>query len=273
MRDFAQNIGTRLKRMRGRLPRLNRRQASPENSRRLGRHFLTIGKFALLAGILIAVGLFSAVVGMKIAVRRTEVSAPDVIGESYQEAKASIERAHLTAAILARRYDPEAPLDAIVSQSPAAGGRLKQGHKVRLVVSLGPRKQPVPQLVGNDLRFARARLMQTDYVLGSVSEMVLDSAEDGTVIRQYPPAGTEERGGVKIDLLVARKVPPRYVMPDIVGESLSRVFRLLEGNGIRIGQIQYRDDRRSRRGTVLRQYPEPGYMLKATDQVNVEVAG
>ncbi len=237
------------------------------------RRFLSVSRAILLIGILLSVGIVSAVVGMKIAVQQTEVETPEILGRSFEEANELLSATELNMTVLARRYDADSEEGQIISQSPAAGGRIKTGHKVRVVVSLGPRLNPVPSLVGGTLRIARARLLQTEYELGTISEVLVEDGPEEEVLHQYPAAGSQESGGTRVDLLVARRAPLRFIMPEIVGEKLSRVYVFFERQGFRMGGIQYRQVSGRSRGTVLRQYPEPGSLLREDDEINVEVAG
>lgn len=248
----------------------------------IGQRFLTVGKFALLIGILIAVGLLSALVGMRIAVQGNEITVPEILGKSQQEAEELLKAAHLGMQVLATRYDSEVAEQAIVSQSPAPGGRIKEGRNVRVVVSLGVRQHPVPDLVGNSLRVARAKLLQSEYHLGSVSEILLpglgqddqESAHnDPVVLQQNPSAGIQQSGDAQVDLLVARRAPSGYLMPDLVGSRLSQVYSLFDRQGFRLGSIRYRQGSGKPLGTVLRQFPEAGSKLEERDEIDVEVAG
>lgn len=248
----------------------------------IGQRFLTVAKFALLIGILVAVGLLSAWVGMRIAVQGNEITVPEILGKSQQEAEELLKASHLGMQVLATRYDAEAAEQAIVSQSPAAGGRIKEGRDVRVVVSLGARQHPVPDLVGDTLRVARAKLLQSEYRLGSVSEILLsglgqsdqESAQnDAVVLQQNPSAGIQQSGDAQVDLLVARRAPSGYLMPDLVGSRLSQVYSLFDRQGFRLGSIRYREGSGKPLGTVLRQFPEAGSKLEEKDEIDVEVAG
>lgn len=248
----------------------------------IGQRFLTVAKFALLIGILVAVGLFSALVGMRIAVQGNEVSVPEILGKSQQEAEELLKGSQLGLQVLATRYDSEVAEQAIISQSPAPGGRIKEGRNVRVVVSLGARQHPVPDLVGGTLRVARAKLLQSEYRLGAVSEILLpglgqddqDPAQiDAVVLQQNPSAGIQESGDAQVDLLVARRTPSGYLMPDLVGSKLGQVYALFDRQGFRLGTIRYRQGSGKPLGTVLRQFPEAGSKIEEKDEVHVEVAG
>ena len=250
--------------------------------KQLGQQFLTVAKFVLLIGILVAVGLFSALVGMRIAVQGTEIAVPEILGKSQQEAESLLKASNLGMEVLATRYDSEVPEQAVVSQSPAAGGRIKAGRNVRVVVSLGARQHPVPDLVGGTLRVARAKLLQSEYHLGSVSEILLpqpaaesgpkDGFSDALVLQQYPSTGIQGSGGVRVDLLVARRASAGFLMPNVVGSKFNQVYALFKGRGFQMGTIRYRKGTGKPKWTVLRQFPETGSKLKEKDEIHLEVA-
>lgn len=247
-------------------------QAAARSRRELGRKFLSIGRLALLAGILVAVALASAIIGMQVAIRGDDLATPDLVGLPLQEAEQELQGQRLQLAVISRHYDDSVPEGSVISQSPSPQTRVKPGQKVRVIISRGVRKEPVPDLLGDTLRSAGARLVETDYRLGAVSEVRLEGVEDGLVLKQYPEPGSEKSGGTQIDLLVARNTPAAFLMPDILGQRLNNVLLLFERRGIAVGEIRYRPQRGTRRGTILRQYPEPGARLAATDRINVEVA-
>lgn len=75
-----------------------------------------------------------------------------------------------------------------------------------------------------------------------------------------------------IDVLVSDGTVSRYVMPDITNQSLNTVLLFFEKNGFKLGEIQYRDSATVSRGAVVKQFPEPGYMLTDGDTINLEIA-
>lgn len=113
---------------------------------------------------------------------------------------------------------------------------------------------------------------QNGYELGYVSEVVLPEASDGRIISQYPAARSNENVGVKIDVLVSRSESVNYIMPDLLGGNLNRVLQLLKNHGFEVNRVQYRRAPNASRGTVLRQFPEPGYQLQRDQEINLEVA-
>lgn len=234
--------------------------------------FFSIGKLLLLGAILMSVFVFSVIFGMRLAVKGTLVEVPSLVGMSRSDAESVMSRVGLTLVVSGERYDSQVPRGAIISQVPGAGVDLKSNGDVRVILSLGRRINPVPDLRETTVRAARMMAEQNGYELGYVSEVVLPDGDDGRIISQYPAAHSSENIGAKIDVLVSRSEPVAYVMPDLVGQNLNRVLQLFKRYGFEVGRIQYSSVPNAVRGVVLRQFPEPGYQLQRGQEINLEVA-
>ncbi|MFQ5738807.1 MAG: PASTA domain-containing protein [Acidobacteriota bacterium] len=238
----------------------------------LQRKFVDAGKIVLLAGILVTVALLSGIVGMRFAVRRTEVEVPPIIGLSLPEAEKSLLKSDLKLQISGKRYDEAVPEGAIISQHPVAGGRLKAKRDVQVMVSLGKRTNPVPNLIGSTLRVAQLTAAQYGYEIRYVSEMASEDIEEGRVFQQLPPPESSDVLSPEIDLLISRGSRDRYIMPDLTGQSLNQVQPFLEKAGLDLDRISYRFYGNVKKGTVVRQFPQSGYLLEANGSINLEVA-
>jgi serine/threonine-protein kinase len=243
-----------------------------KGSRFLQDRFLTIGKLALLAGVLAVVFLFSVILGMRFSVRGKVFETPSIVGMSIVDAEGLFEKRELNLAVVGRRYDPDVPKDAIISQLPAVGVGIKTNRDVQVVVSMGKRPNPVPDLRGRSARAARLLAKQNGYELGKVSEMLAGSEENERIIAQYPQPHSEENVSDRIDVLVQKKSVATYIMPDIIGDNLNRVMVFFEDNGFEIARVQYKPHQGIGKGTVVRQFPEPGYLLKEDESIHLEVA-
>lgn len=242
------------------------------SSRLLQGRFLTLGKLALLAGVLIVVFLFSVIVGMQFSVRGKVFGTPAIVGMNLGDAQDLFEQKELNLAIVGRRYDPDIPKDAIISQLPVAGVGIKANRDVQVVVSMGRRPNPVPDLRGRSTRAARLLAEQNGYDLGRVSEVLSGSEEGEKIIDQYPEPYSEENVSDRIDVLVQKKSVAAYIMPDVIGDNLNRVMIFFEDNGFDIARVQYKQHQGISKGTVVRQFPEPGYLLREDESINLEVA-
>jgi len=241
-------------------------------SRFLQDRFLTIGKLAVLAGVLLVVFLFSVIVGMRFSVQGRVFETPSIVGMSLADAEGLFEKKELALAVVGRRYDPDILKDAIISQLPAAGVGIKANRDVQVVVSMGRRPNPVPDLTGRSARAARLLARQNGYELGKVSEMLSGSEENERIIAQYPQPHSEENVSDRIDVLVQKKSVAAYIMPDVIGDNLNHVMVFFEDNGFEIARVQYKEHQGISKGTVVRQFPEPGYLLREDESIHLEVA-
>ncbi len=233
--------------------------------------FIFLGKVFILAGALISLFLFSGLLGMRFAVRGHVMETPSVMGMSLESAEGVFSRSELELVIGGRRYDRDVPSGSILSQVPAAGMGIKSNGKVMVIVSLGKKTNPVPDLAGASLRAARVLAEQSSYNLGRVSEISLGGREDH-VLSQFPVPEADESVSDSIDVLVTRSKSRDYIMPDLVGMNLSATLRLLRDNGFDVDQISYRRFEGVANGSIVRQFPQPGYRLGPDLAIDLEVA-
>ncbi len=232
--------------------------------------FLSWGKLVLLGGILLSIFLISLTVGMRIAVRGQEVETPAVVGLTLEEARKRVEGLGLGLAVTGKRYDPVVPENGVAAQVPGAGVGIKAGRDVRVVLSLGPRTNPVPDLRGSTLRAARLLAEQQGYTIGMVSEMEAEG-DEGRVLAQWPPPLSDAHLDDRLAVLVSVPRKPTFVMPELVGLNLNRAMILLENQGFQT-RVYYREQPGTLRGTVVRQFPEAGYPVRLGGTVNLEIA-
>ncbi len=230
-----------------------------------------LGKVFILAGVLAALFLFSGLLGMRFSIRGHVMETPSVIGMSLEDAEQIFSKTELELVVGGRRFDKSIPSGHIVSQVPGSGMGIKSNGRVMVIASLGKKSNPVPDLEGTSIRASRVLAEQNRYTLGKVSEISLGSKEDH-VISQFPVPESDESVSNNIDVLVTRKKPQEYIMPDLVGMDLSRTLRLLRDYGFDVDQIRYRRYAAVPRGSVVRQFPQPGYRLGPDLAIDLEVA-
>ena len=233
---------------------------------------LMVGKLTVLVGVLIAVGLSSAYMGMRLAVRGTEVEVPSIIGKPVGDATEILGWVQLKREVIGERFDPEIPKGVVISQHPQSGRSIKAQRKVQVILSLGTKTNPVPDLRGAPLRVARLMASQAGFELGNISEISMTDIPKGQIVQQFPPPDSKDLLSPKIDVLVSGGFLSRYVMPDVTGRSLNAVLLYFEKNDFKLGKIQYGDYPDAARGAVVRQFPEPGYTLTEQDTINLEIA-
>lgn len=134
-----------------------------------------------------------------------ERPVPDVAGLSRRQAEIVLERAGFRTD--AAFIDADAPVGQVVGSDPSPGTAVELPGAVRLLVSAGPPRVEVPDLVSRSVPESEAMLQRLGLRLGSVERDWASEAAPGTVLRQAPGAGTVVDRGTEIRVTVA-SVPP-----------------------------------------------------------------
>ncbi|MBX6351023.1 MAG: Stk1 family PASTA domain-containing Ser/Thr kinase [Clostridia bacterium] len=128
---------------------------------------------------------------------------PDVVGETAQDAEAALRNARLAYEEI-HEYDDTAPAGTVIRTNPPAGDSIRVGDTVEVVVSDGPKPEPVamPDLEGQPLSQAQALLDQLGLVVKDTKTQPT-SWPANVVAGQDPPPGTQVSAGDEVTLVVS----------------------------------------------------------------------
>ena len=127
------------------------------------------------------------------------VTVRDYVGQSFDTAKADLRTVSLYGVKCELRYHPSIPSGSIIQQSPEGGEKILKGSGVYFVVSLGPQKQLVPNVLYKEQAEAEQLLAKSGF--GSAPKAVTSSyVAPGHVAAQTPLGGSEAAPGTKISL-------------------------------------------------------------------------
>jgi eukaryotic-like serine/threonine-protein kinase len=240
-------------------------------ARRLLRWLLVLAYLGLLVVVL---GMTSYASFSRF-VRRGAVPAPDVVGMPLAEAESLLADAALRVrrAEEKDRFDEEIEAGHVVQQNPGAGGFVKQGGKVEIVLSRGRQEVTVPEVTSQSAQSAQAELIAAGLTVGERIRVRWAGGAPGTVVRQQPLPGTGATHGSPVDLLVSIDDPAEtYVMPDLVYRRADAVRAALERHGFRFGSVKYESYEGVEEGVILRHTPLPGHPLRPSDSITLVVA-
>jgi serine/threonine-protein kinase len=127
---------------------------------------------------------------------------PDVVGLGHSQAEIVLARAGYESEL--DWVDADADVGQVVDTRPAPGTPLQLPGNVRLFVSAGPRRAPVPNLVTRSLSEARATLERLGLRLGDVRQDSASLAAPGTVLAQSPAAGIVVDRATRVRVTVAK---------------------------------------------------------------------
>jgi serine/threonine-protein kinase len=134
------------------------------------------------------------------------VTVPDWVGDPIVAVREEAQRLGVE---LDERPETSDDVDAgdVIRTDPSAGGTVERGGTVIVAVSEGAEQVRVPPMLGQTREEARATLEAANLRLGNVSEEP-SGAQEGTVIRTNPTAGTDVDSGRAIDIVLSSGPTP-----------------------------------------------------------------
>jgi beta-lactam-binding protein with PASTA domain len=213
----------------------------------------------LLFTVLVTVALVSAVTTIRFTIHGHQETMPKFVGMTLEAAQRGAGNLGLTMKVEDKVYSTLQPANQIVSQEPPAGTRIKAGQHVHVLVSLGPPRVAVPNLVGSSLRAAQITAVQRGLSVANVAALPWAGTEADQVVAQDPPPSAATVHSPAISLLVSlSEEPPAYLCPDLTGQPLAAVRRQVEAAGMKVGQVTSFPAQNAPTGTILSQAPAPG---------------
>lgn len=207
---------------------------------------------------------------------------PVVKGLMEEEAVRLIEDADLEPAV-ERNYRKVDLAGTVYEQLPSPNAKVREGRKVKLLVSLGPARAIMPDLRGLSLTEAKNRLraVGSEYGEGRVrGGLTLDMISRTShlsqpldhVISHFPPAGQEVIIGDKVQLLVSTGPPKAsVVVPNVAGMTQVEAESKLSEVGLVVQRVS-KELSSGEPDRVLRITPSAGTPLTAGDWVSLAIS-
>ena len=142
-------------------------------------------------------------VNLSVSKGKEQVSVPDIKGMTESEAKQRLIDSGFKSAAGTAQNSATVPEGSVISQSPEAGSNVDKGATITYVLSKGPEKGTVPNVVGMDEGAATSSIeaagffTQTNYEHSSTVAI-------GSVISQSPDPGTELDKGNAVNIVVSQ---------------------------------------------------------------------
>lgn len=227
----------------------------------------------VLALFLVGVVLFNSVLMPMLVHQRGAVIVPDLRNTSDVEATKLLKKRSLEIRVSREEYDPDVPEGFVISQKPRANDRIKEGRTVEVVLSLGARKQRVPDLRGMSLRQTRGVLERVSLGVGRVSRVLAIGEDREQVLASSPVAGDEVFEGSLVDVVLSVRSHKReYAMPDLAGQDLLFIRDKLRDMGFRISGVRYEKRDGVFPNTIVGQTPPVGAMIREGDSIELVAA-
>jgi eukaryotic-like serine/threonine-protein kinase len=195
--------------------------------------------------------------------------APQLVNMTRVQAEDSARRHGLQLIYVDGAYSETVPRDVVLSQKPAASGRIVEGGTITLSLSLGPERYPVPELAGVELAAASSQLDGTKLKLKRGDDAYSDTVPEGVIISVSPNAGTPLRPGSTITVVVSRGRAPISV-PNVVGQKINDARNALAQLGL--APLEEYKDSDQPADTVIGQDPKPGSGAQKNDEIKLDVS-
>ncbi len=132
------------------------------------------------------------------------VTVPSVVGKGESTAESTLKKAGFKVSTT-RQYDEKIAKGIVISQNPNKGFEGTEGSEVSIVVSRGPERSTVPDVMGKTEE--QARKLVDDAKL--VAVVTYFNTEGTTkVVEQKPAAGSEVVPGSNVEILIDAAVAP-----------------------------------------------------------------
>lgn len=180
---------------------------------------------------------------------------PDLSGKTEKEAEQILKDHHLTMGDISRKYSDKYPENQIIKSEPNSGERVEEGEAINIILSKGPQKVKMPNLVGLPKDEAVKKLKNLGLKDIDVEQAYSHSVDKGLISEQSVEANSEvalNDHHIKIyESLGVRQV---YVS-DFENKSYSSAKKELESKGFKVQATQENDDK-VKKGNIISQSPK-----------------
>ncbi len=225
----------------------------------IGRHFVGMMKWILLALVLVSAAVLSAIGTIRLSLRNLEDTIPALVGLSVEEGQELLRPYRIEVKVEDQLYSEQWEAGRIISQAPSAGSKVKMGQSAYVLVSLGKQTVPIPNLVGKTLRAGQITLFQRNLTLGEVARVYSSGSQANQVLAQEPASTHLGAHRPNVSLLVSLgENPTSFLATDFIGRSLQQAEADLENSGLPKASVTLEFTQATSEGRVLAQIPLPG---------------
>lgn len=211
---------------------------------------------AIIGGLLLALLVGGGILFVNSLFTVKEVEVPDIRNISENEAREQLVPLGLILEVTERVFNKDIPEGSIISQIPKANEKNKITNPVKVVVSKGPRKVVVPNLIGESYDKVKLILEREGLEEGNFDQEYSEYP-NGFVIWQSINAGISMDEGTIIDYKISIG-PEKFAMPTYVGADIEEVKTDLIVKDLILGNVTPGSSSEYPENTVLEQSITPG---------------
>ena len=160
----------------------------------------------------------------------SEARVPKVLGETEADAKRALEAAGLKVGTVTESSSETVESGKVISQSLTENSSVKKGTTINLVISSGPSRTRVTDVIGHEMSRATEEL-QADGFQVAVKEVNTDEVRAGLVISSSPEKGTYADPGSTVTITVSKGGGEISIPSVSVGMTYEEAVEALEDAG------------------------------------------
>ncbi|MBE0433213.1 PASTA domain-containing protein [candidate division WOR-3 bacterium] len=196
---------------------------------------------------------------------------PDLVGSNQEQARLIAESRDLFLVVGGEEENEEVVPGMVSRQTPMPGSVVRSKAPVTVFMSKGSSHVTMPDLRNQSLSEATVRLTELGLNIGEVTSEESGAIEKDRIISTNPAAGARLGRGEKIAVLLSLG-PKNVEVPRVTGRALSAAKRLIEENGLAVGNIRYEVSTEINVGIVMRQTPAAGQQAAKGSVIDLVVA-
>lgn len=196
---------------------------------------------------------------------RPMLEVPDLVGLTLQQAREELTRISLKAAVQKNIYSDKYEKGRVISHEPAAQEMVSPGRKVLLVVSRGPEKTEVPDIIGLTRDEALTVVQSKGLSIQIEDRKHSNKYLENCIISQAPPPGKMvDRGGVV--RVVISMGTESIKAPSLIGKTVHEARDFIEPMGIK---LKLTDGTSNPEMSIVGQDPPPGKPINPGQTIKI----
>ncbi|MDE6434292.1 MAG: Stk1 family PASTA domain-containing Ser/Thr kinase [Lachnospiraceae bacterium] len=242
---------------------------------------LTISAIAVtvLIALILIIGIFSVagVFKKKPTTEETPTTEAkvlkmiDVVGLTEEEAIKALKEAEIGYEI-ERAYDTSFKEGIVMSQDILEGTELKEGDKVKIIISKGAEMIEVPNVVGKSLEEATALLKAAGFEV-EADEEYDEEVEKNLIISQEPNGESEAAKGSTVKVVVSKGEEVKVaVVPDLKKKTVTEAEQALSDVNLKLGNVSQEYSETVKEGQVISQSIASGTEVKEETAIDITIS-
>jgi eukaryotic-like serine/threonine-protein kinase len=233
----------------------------------------TLLRIFFLAAVLMTVAVISAITTIRLTIHGRQETLPNLVGMPVDQAQNAVRALGLDLDVEDRLYSDKILANSVASQMPAAGTSIKARQHVHVLLSLGPQKVSVPDLIGRSIRAARITAVERGLTIGDVAALYWPQDQPNQVVAQDPPPATTDLQSPAVNFLVSMgPSPAAYLCPNFQGKPVEVVRAQLQQAGFQNIRVTQAPAAGTAQGVILQQLPLPGSKVTPDTVFEFQVA-